>query len=464
MFFFVNSGIYLLNRFNFFEWVMIMDSFIKIAVIGGGSSYTPELIEGIINRNAVLKVNEIALVDIPTAAEKLTIIKELVDRMVRKSGLDIRVIDTFDRQKALEGCSYVITQFRHGGLAGRVLDERIPLKYNVVGQETTGPGGFSLALRTIPVILSIAKDMEKLCPNAWLINFTNPSGIITEAVNKYSKVKCVGLCNVPINMERDLAGLFNVEPEKIYCEFIGLNHLSWIKKVFVCGEDVTDKLFSMDLSNRNIVANITGVPESSDIIKNIRLIPSPYLNYFYFQRHMLEEELESVRSGKGTRAECVKEVEKDLFDIYKNPGLDTKPEQLAQRGGSLYSEAAVSLIQSIHTDSGAIHVVNVPNRGAITDLNMDSVIETNCVVKSSGIYPIASGKLPEVVMPLVASVKTYERLTIEAAVTGSRERALQALICHPLIHGVDAAAGLLADILEAHKNYLGTFFEEGVAN
>lgn len=441
-----------------------MDSFIKIAVIGGGSSYTPELIEGIIKRNAVLKVNEIALVDIPAAAEKLMIIKELIERMISKSRLDIKVIETFDRQKALEGCSYVITQFRQGGLAGRVLDERIPLKYDVVGQETTGPGGFSLALRTIPVMLSIARDMERLCPDAWLINFTNPSGIITEAVNKYSKVKCVGLCNVPINMERDLAMLFNIEPEKIYCEFIGLNHLSWIKKVFVCGKDMTDKLFKMDLSNRNIVANITDVPESLSIIKNIRLIPSPYLNYFYFERHMLEEELEAVRSGKGTRAECVKEVEKELFEIYKDPGLDSKPEQLTQRGGSLYSEAAVSLIQSIHTDSGAIHVVNVPNKGAIADLDMDSVIETNCVVKNTGVYPITSGKLPEVVKPLVTSVKTYEKLTIEAAVTGSREKALQALICHPLIHGVDKAAGLIADILEAHKDYLGTFFEEGVAN
>ena len=441
-----------------------MNSFMKIAVIGGGSSYTPELIEGIIKRNAVLKVNEIALVDIPAAAEKLMIIKELVERMIRKIGLDIKVIETFDRPKALEGCSYVITQFRQGGLAGRVFDERLPLKYDTVGQETTGPGGFALALRTIPVILSIAKDMERLCPDAWLINFTNPSGIITEAVTKYSNIKCIGLCNVPINMERAMAELFNVEPEEIYCEFIGLNHLSWIRKVFVRGKDMTDVLFNMDFSNRNIVANITDIPESVNLIKTIRLIPSPYLNYFYFEGHMLKEELEAVRSGKGTRAECVKEVEKELFDIYKDPNLDSKPEQLTKRGGSLYSEAAVSLIQSIHTDSGAIHVVNVPNRGAIAELEMDSVVEINCMVKSTGVYPIAAGTLPEVVRPLVVSVKTYEKLTIEAAVTGSREKALQALICHPLIHDVDKATELLADILEAHKDCLGIFFEEGVAN
>jgi 6-phospho-beta-glucosidase len=265
-------------------------------------------------------------------------------------------------------------------------------------------------------------------------------------------------------MESDLARLFGVKPKEMYCEFIGLNHLSWIKKVSVSGKDVTEQLFDMDLTNRNIVANITEIPENLSVIKSIRLIPSPYLNYFYFEANMLSKELESVKNGKGTRAAQVKELEKELFDIYKNPELDSKPEQLTKRGGSLYSEAAISLIQSIHTDSGAIHVLNTPNRGAIADLDMDSVVETNCLVKNSGVYPIVSGKLPEVIKPLVLSVKAYEKLTIEAAVTGSREKALQALICHPLIHDMDKAVELLADILEAHKEYLEIFFEEGVVN
>ncbi len=434
-----------------------MGNFVKIAVIGGASSYTPELIEGILKRNALLKVKEVVLVDIPEAAAKLTIMKNLAERMIAKSSSDIKVAGSYGLREALKDCTYVITQFRQGGLKGRILDEKLPLKYNIIGQETTGPGGFSLALRTIPVILSIAEDMEKLCPDAWLINFTNPSGIIAEAVSKHSSIKCIGLCNVPINMKHDLSRLLGESPEDVYCEFVGLNHLSWIRKVYLYGRDVTDKLWKMDLSSGNIVANIDEMPEYADVLRQIKLIPSPYLNYYYFEDAMLSEEMESVKSGRGTRGEQVRKIEQELFNIYKNPTLNSKPEQLSQRGGSLYSEAALSLIESIHTNSGAIHVVNTPNKGAISDLDMDSVVETNCVITNTGAHPLALGRLPEVIRPLVISVKTYEKLTIEAAITGSREKAFQALMCHPLVHNGDKAARLLSDLLDAHKDYLGNF-------
>lgn len=433
---------------------------LKFVIIGGGSSYTPELIEGLIDRYNSLKASEVVLVDIEEGKEKLDTIKELSERMVKRSGLSIKITATINRREALVDAAYVITQFRVGGLNARSSDERIPLKYNTVGQETTGPGGFAKALRTIPVILSIAKEMEELCPNAWLINFTNPSGIVTEAVKTYSSIRCIGLCNVPINMERHLAEQLNVPVEKVYCEFIGLNHLSWIKKVYVEGVDKTEDLFNQPIFQESILKNIPSVKGSKELINILKLIPSPYLDYFYFEKAMVEEELESINKGMGTRADKVKEVEKELFKIYANPEVNVKPAQLSERGGSLYSEAALSLIDSIHNNRSHIHVVNVTNMGAIIDLSEDSVIEINCIVNKSGAHPIASGRLPEVVRSLVISVKEYEKFTIKAAVNGDREAAFKALLNHPLIHGADIAQALLEEIFEANKKYLTNFLFE----
>ncbi len=431
---------------------------LKFVIIGGGSSYTPELIEGLIERHCTLKASEVVLVDIPEGAEKLHIIKELSERMVKRSGIDMKISAVVDRRQALAGADYVITQFRVGGLDARSSDEKIPLKYDTVGQETTGPGGFAKALRTVPVILEIARDMEELCPDAWLINFANPSGILTEAVNNHTSIKCIGLCNVPINMERYVAEQLRTSVERIYCEFVGLNHLSWIKKIYVDGMDKTDALFKQPLFQESILKNIPAVKGSRELINILKLIPSPYLDYYYFEKEMVREEKEALEKGLGTRADKVKQVEKELFDIYKDPGLNIKPQQLSERGGSLYSEAALSLIESIHNDRGAIHVVNVSNKGAISDLSEDSVIETNCIVNKSGAHPIASGRLPQVIRSLVIAVKQYEKYTITAAVNGDREAAFKALLNHPLVHGADVAQQLLDELLEANKKFLPIFF------
>lgn len=431
---------------------------LKFVIIGGGSSYTPELIEGLIDRHDSLKATEVVLVDIEEGKEKLHIVKELSERMVRKSGLDIKVSATLNRREALAGAAYVITQFRVGGLDARSSDEKIPLKYHTVGQETTGPGGFAKALRTIPVLLAIAEEMEELCPDAWLINFTNPSGIVTEAVKTHSSIRCIGLCNVPVNMERELAAQLEVPAEKIYCEFVGLNHLSWIKKVFVEGIDRTEDMFKQPLFQESIVKNIPTVKGSKELINTLRLIPSPYLNYYYFENGMIAEELESMAKGEGTRADKVKAIEKELFEIYGDPGLDVKPAQLSERGGSLYSQAALSLIDSIHNDRSRVHVVNVPNQGAIADLPAEAVIETNCIVNRSGARPIASGKLPGAVRSLVIGVKAYEQYTIKSAVNSDREAAFKALLNHPLVHGADIAQSLLEDILDANRKHLPGFF------
>jgi 6-phospho-beta-glucosidase len=433
---------------------------LKFVIIGGGSSYTPELIEGLIVRHGALKASEVVLVDIEEGKEKLRIIKELSERMIKKSESDIRITTTLNRREALSGAAYVITQFRVGGLDARSSDEKIPLKYHTVGQETTGPGGFAKALRTIPIILAIARDMEELCPDAWLVNFTNPSGIITEAVKTYSSIRCIGLCNVPINMERELAKQLNIPIENIYCEFIGLNHLSWIKRVYVEGLDKTEELFKEFLSHESIMKNIPAIKGNKEIASVLRLIPSPYLDYYYFEKAMVEEELEALKSGKGTRADKVKEVEKELFKLYADPELTEKPAQLSERGGSLYSEAALSLIDSIQNNRSHVHVLNVANMGAITDLPENAVIETNCLVNKSGAHPIASGKLPEAVRSLVINVKGYEGYTIKAAVSGDRDTAFKALLNHPLVHGADTAQALLEEILEANKKYLPDFFPE----
>ncbi len=432
---------------------------IKIAIIGAGSSYTPELIEGIIKKN-VLPVGEIALVDIEMGKKKLDILFSLTQRMLKKAQVDIKVTASLNRREVLPGCSYVITQIRVGGLDARALDERIPLKYDTIGQETTGPGGFAKALRTIPVILDIAHDMEELCPDAFLINFTNPSGMVTEAVHQHSRIKCIGLCNVPINMERGIAQHVGVAPEELYCEFAGLNHLSWIKKVFVKGRDMTEELLSQPVFQESIVKNISDVPGMGEISRKIGLIPSPYLGYYYFEKERLKEEVEDLNNEGGTRADQVKKIEKELFDVYANPSLSEKPAQLSERGGALYSEVAISLIESIHNNLGRVHVANVLNRGAVPGLPDDCIIETNCLVNSSGARAIASGGLPDKVMPLVQAVKAYERYAIKAAVSGSRDYAFLALLNHPLVHGADLAEALIEDILEAHQNDLPNFHKE----
>lgn len=432
----------------------------KMAIIGSGSSYTPELIEGLILRAKTLPVTELAMVDVPEGADKMEIIRALTVRMFEKANLPVRVTATFDCREALKDCSYVITQFRVGRMEARAKDEAIPLKYNHLGQETTGPGGFANALRAIPVALSVAKDMEELCPDAWLINFANPSGIVTEAINNYSSIRCIGLCNAPMGLQRGLAKYFNIDEKDLYVEYIGLNHLSWAKRIFIKGTDKTEELYKDEAFLKYAASMLSPLPGAKELISILKMIPSYYYNYFYFERQAVEKELESVKNGLGTRADQVMAVEKELFELYKNPDLKEKPAQLSQRGGALYSEAALSLIESIHTNDGRMHIVNVKNNGAIHDLPCDAVIETNCLVNSSGAHPVASGRLPEGVAAITKAVKAYEQLTVKAAVTGCKDTALLALLSNPLVHGADNALNMLNDFLEAHKPYLPQFYSE----
>lgn len=429
----------------------------KIAVIGGGSSYTPELMEGIINHKDSLPVTEVVLIDIPEGQEKVSINTAFAKRMAEKAGLPISVRYTLDRREGLKDASFVIAQIRVGGLDAREKDERIPLKYDVIGQETTGPGGFFKALRTIPVMLSICRDMEEVCKDAWLINFTNPSGIITEAILKNTKVKCIGLCNVSINMRYDAAERLSVSPDELDCRFIGLNHLSVMNHAYYQGKDRILDAVSVE-NTESVVKNIQKDAEMDAVAKELGCLLSPYMQYFYTEKEALQHEKMEAIGLTGTRAAQVKEVEKNLFECYKDINLREKPAALAKRGGARYSMAAICLIDSIYNDTNDVQVVDVFNNGIIPQLPDDVVIEVNCRIGRNGAAPLASD-VPASVLGLVGQVKAYEEYTIEAAITGDRNKALIALLNNPLIHDVRDAKGILNELLEAHRAYLPAFFQ-----
>lgn len=429
---------------------------LKVAVIGGGSSYTPELIEGFILNYSTFPVTEIVLVDIQAGFRKLSIVGQLAQRMVAKSGLPIEVKLTLDRRSALEGADFVSTQMRVGMLEAREWDETIPLKYGMIGQETTGPGGMMKALRTIPVLLDIARDMEELCPEAWLLNFTNPAGMVTEAINKHSNIRSIGLCNAPIGAYKWLSSLYQVPPERIYCEFAGLNHLHWISQITVDGESKLPEL----LAGRDgySARNVPQYEWNASLLRTVGAIPSYYLKYYYLHRELLAEQQASAAKGE-TRAQVVQRLEDELFELYQNPDLAEKPKQLEQRGGAYYSEAAVRLMNSLYNNSGDIQTLNVPNRGILDFLPDDACIEVNCEVRGDGPVPVPVTVVPEAVKGLIHAVKTYEQLAIQAAVTGCRETALTALAHHPLVPSVNDAEAMLDEMLERNQAYLPRFFE-----
>ncbi|WP_067839074.1 6-phospho-beta-glucosidase [Amphibacillus sediminis] len=433
---------------------------LKVATIGGGSSYTPELIEGFIKRYEEFPLSELWLVDIEAGKEKLEIVGNLAKRMVKKAGLPIEVHLTLDREAALKDADFVTTQFRVGLLEARAKDERIPLKYNVLGQETNGPGGLFKGLRTIPVILDICKDMERLCPDAWLINFTNPAGMVTEAVLRYSNIeKVVGLCNVPIGIEMGIAKLLEVDHSRIHIDFAGLNHMVYGLDVYLDGVSVKDKVINLltNPENTSFVKNIEGLGWEPSFIRSLNVLTCPYHNYYYKSQDFLEKTKKDAEE-KGTRAEVVLKLEEELFELYKDPDLNIKPPQLEKRGGAYYSDAAVRLITSIYNDKRDIQPVNTRNNGAIASIPADSAVEVSSVITKDGPKPIAIGDLPVAVRGLVQQIKSFERISAEAAVTGDYDKAVLALSINPLTPSDTVAKQIVDEMLEAHKEHLPQFF------
>ena len=434
---------------------------VKIVTIGGGSSYTPELVEGLIKRHDALPVRELWLVDIEEGKEKLEIVGSLAKRMVEKAGIPMSVKLSLDRREALEGADFVTTQIRVGQLAARALDEQIPLRHGVLGQETNGAGGMFKALRTIPVILDIAKDVQELSPEAWLINFSNPAGMITEALLRYSShKKNIGLCNVPIHMQKSIARLLGVDEKRIFVHFGGLNHMSFALKVFLDGVDVTNRVLELstdpEVGMAMTMKNIMPVSYTPEFIKSLGVLPSSYLSYYFRKEQQLKEELEQLMTGD-VRALKVQKIESELFELYKDTNLKEKPVQLELRGGAYYSDAACSLIESIYTDKKDIQTVNTRNNGAIMDIDKDSAVEVSSVIMKSGPMPIATGELPIGVSGLVRQIKSFERLTVEAAVEGDVNKAILALSINPLTPSDSVAKEIVLEMMEAHKKYLPRF-------
>lgn len=431
---------------------------VKIVTIGGGSSYTPELMEGFIKRYEELPIGEIWLVDVEEGKEKLEIVGAMAQRMWDASPYDVKVHLTLNRREALKDADFVTTQFRVGLLNARIKDERIPFSHGILGQETNGAGGILKAFRTIPVILSIVEDMKELCPNAWLVNFTNPSGMVTEAVVRYGKWdKVIGLCNVPIGAMMKEPELLDVSLDDLTYEFAGLNHFHWHRVFDKKGNNVTaqiiDKMYSEDAG---IPANIHAVPFLRDQLDQMNLIPCGYHRYYYLQDEMLEHGLEEF-NGVGTRGQQVKVTEAELFELYKDPNLNYKPEQLTKRGGTHYSDAACDTIASIYADKKQHIVVSTKNNGAVPDLPADCVVEVSSYISAKGALPIAFGPLAPAERGWLQVMKNMELCAVEAAVTGDYGLALQAFMLNPQVTGGKIAKTVLDELLVAHKKYLPQF-------
>ncbi|SJN60014.1 putative 6-phospho-beta-glucosidase [Vibrio ruber DSM 16370] len=435
-----------------------MNHKLKVVVIGGGSSYTPELIEGLINRYHEFPIAELWLVDIEAGKEKVNIIAELAQRMIQKKGFNIDVKVTLDRRLALENADFVCSQFRAGCLDGRIRDERISLKYGMIGQETNGLGGFANACRTIPITLDICKDMEELCPDAWLLNFTNPSGMVTEAVLKYTDIKAVGLCNVPVIMEKGIAQIIGAGEGEFIMQVAGLNHMIWVRKILHKGADKLNLVMNEILNGNDplVPANIPPFEWPKDLLKDMGMIPCAYLRYYYTSDDIMKQE-QAEADGEGTRGEVVKAMEKRLFDIYKNPDLAEKPKELEKRGGQYYSEAACELMTSIYNDKRTVMHVNTRNHGAISGLPDDCAVEVSSIITKSGPLPLNVEPFPDDTLRLIQLMKAYETLTVEAAVKGDLVAAKRGLILNPIVNTGTILDEALAETVRENSDDMPQF-------
>ncbi len=417
---------------------------LRIAVIGGGSTYTPELVDGIATREARLPVDELVLLDVDP--ERLGVVAGLARRMLARRGWPGRLIETTDRDAALEGADFVLVQLRVGGQAARLRDETIPLRHGLVGQETTGAGGFGKALRTVPVVLEIAEAVDRRsAPGSWLIDFTNPVGIVTQALLDDGH-RAIGLCNVAIGFQRDFAERFGVTPEQVELEHVGLNHLSWERAIRVQG---VDRL--ADVLDEG--AEMVGLDPA--FVHALGALPSYYLRYYYETARVVDEQ-----RSHPSRASEVIDIERSLLELYRDPTLDTKPELLERRGGAYYSEAAAALMASLTDGAGDVQVADIRNGDSVPGLPPDAVVEGSARIDRDGAHPLPQRPLEPAMLDLVLAVKHYEMLTIEAARTGDRAIARAALVANPLVDPTSVDV-LLDEILVGSRTELPRFFPDG---
>jgi 6-phospho-beta-glucosidase len=434
----------------------------KVAVIGGGSSYTPELINGFLEHVGSFPLTELWLMDI--APERLDVVGGFARRIVQAKGAPFAVHMTTDQREAVRGARYAITQLRVGGMQARRKDEYLGQRHDLIGQETTGVGGMAKALRTIPVILNLARDMRELAPDALLVNFTNPSGLVTEALNRYAPdVPAVGVCNSPITTKMGiLQGLerhqgARIAPERAELKTLGLNHLSWHRGFILDGEDIWPQILEGYLEELRAAPDPEWDPHT---IEALGLLPNYYLQYYYHT----ERKLAAQQQWPPSRAEEVMEIEASLLQQYAEPDRTEPPENLMQRGGAYYSTIATQILNAHYNDLGETHVVNVRHGGAVPSWPEDWVLEMGCRVDGAGIHPLPAEPLPPVCFGLLAHVKAYELLTVEAAVHGDRDAAYQALLAHPLGPSADRVQAVLDDMLETHRTHLPQFWPTTATN
>ena len=429
----------------------------KVTVIGGGSTYTPELVNGFLARTATFPLTELCLMDINE--ERLAIVGGFAQRMVAAKNAPFKVTLSTNQREAIRGATYVTTQLRVGMMEARRNDEYLGLRHGLIGQETTGVGGMGKALRTIPVLLSIANDIRDVAPGALLVNFTNPAGLVTEALARYAPdVPAVGVCNVPIGAKMRLIKSLEerlgttIPAESAHLNTLGLNHLTWHRGFTVEGEEMWPQIMEGYLADLRAQEH----PEwDVQTIESLRMIPNYYLQYFYYT----DKKFASQQNWPPSRAEEVIEIENGLLADYANPALTEPPADLMKRGGAYYSTVATQLLNAHYNDLGETHVVNVPHQGAVPGWPADWVLEIPCRVDRAGMHPLPAEPLPTACFGLLSAVKAYELLTVEAAVHGDRNAAYQALLVHPLGPKADKVQAVLDDMLETHKEHLPQFWQ-----
>jgi 6-phospho-beta-glucosidase len=414
----------------------------KLAVVGGGSTYTPELVDGIARLTGDIKITELVLAD--PDQSRLEVVGPFSARIMARYGHPAKITWTTDLDEALDGAGAVLIQLRVGGQATRHRDETWPLEFCCVGQETTGAGGFAKALRTVPVVLDVAEQVrERAEPTAWIIDFTNPVGIVTRALLDAGH-RAVGLCNVAIGYQREFAALLGVAPEQVELDHVGLNHLTWERGVFTGGVDRLPELLE---AHGEEIAVHTGLPLA--VTRAVHAVPSYYLRYYWAHDAVVEEE-----RGRETRAQAVAKIEQELLKMYADPSLDTKPELLQHRGGAFYSEAAVALLASLVTDARDRQVVNVRNHGILPFLADEAVIEVPAIVGADGPVPVEVAPVSPLMSGLIAHVSAYEELAVDAALRGGRDRVAKALLAHPLVGQFDLAEQLADRLLAENASFL----------
>ncbi|GAA2877485.1 6-phospho-beta-glucosidase [Streptosporangium fragile] len=413
----------------------------KLAVVGGGSTYTPELIDGFARLRDELPLTEIALVD--PDVHRLELVGGMARRMLAHAGHPARVTTTTSVEEGAAGATAVLLQLRVGGQAARDVDETLPLECGCVGQETTGAGGLAKALRTVPVVLDIAERIRAQAPGAWIVDFTNPVGIVTRALLEAGH-RAIGLCNVAIGFQRRFAATLGVAPERISLGHVGLNHLTWERAVHLDGVDVLPRLLA---EHGDEIADDIGLPAA--LIRHLGVVPSYYLRYFYAHDLVVEEQ-----RAKPSRAAEVAAMETALLEMYADPAVNTKPELLGKRGGAFYSEAAVALIASLLGDRGDTQVVNLRNDGTLPFLPDEAVIEVPARISATGAEALPVEKVEPLFAGLIAHVTAYETLALDAALRGGERRVADALLAHPLIGQAALSDDLARRLVEANRAHL----------